>query len=160
MIRRSCWSLPCLLIGLMLVAGCSKKVAVGKPHTHHPEAEVTLCGLCGEVKGSEKCCKDGATLCPICGLHKGSPLCCSTAIYGRRDVLLCRKCGEKAFTDKCCKEGIALCPKCGLHKGSPGCCKIEPVAKDGGTGGEFTHTHEGHGDDHDHDHDHDDGHHA
>lgn len=130
-----CW------VGLLML-GCSKKEPVGKPHTHHPEAEVTLCGLCGEVKGGTKCCKEGPALCETCGLHKGAPLCCSTAINGRRDVLLCRKCGEKAFTDKCCKAGVAACPKCGLHKGSPGCCKIEPAAKDAHDE-EVSHAHEG-----------------
>jgi hypothetical protein len=96
--------------------------------------------MCGEIKGDEKCCKEGVALCPNCGLHKGSILCCSTAISGRRDVILCRKCGEAAFTPKCCKEGAVACPKCGLHKGSPGCCKIEKVASDA-TGHEYEHAH-------------------
>lgn len=139
---RPSWMLVLLLgIGLVVLSGCGKQAPVGKPHTHHAEAEVTLCGLCGEIKEHDHVCKEGATLCPVCGLHKGSPLCCSTAIYGRRDVLLCRKCGEKAFTAECCKEGVALCPKCGLHKGSPGCCKIEPVAKET-AGKELSHAHE------------------
>jgi hypothetical protein len=123
-------------------SGC-KKAPAGKPHTHHDEFEVTLCGLCGDVKDHDgHTCKQGATLCTICGLHKGSPLCCSAAINGRRDVLLCRKCGELAFSKKDCQEGIALCPKCGLHKGSPGCCKIEPAPKDAAGKG-VTHAHEG-----------------
>ena len=63
---------------------------LGIPHTHNPDAEITLCGLCGEVKGGEKCCQEGVAECPNCGLHKGSILCCSTAINGRRDVILCR----------------------------------------------------------------------
>jgi hypothetical protein len=124
------------------MVGCSEPEPAGIPHVHNPHAELTLCGLCGETKESENCCKEGAELCPVCGLHKGSVLCCSPAINGRRDVLLCRKCGEVGFTPKCCKAGTALCPKCGLHKGSPGCCKIEPVAKDA-TGGEYEHAHEG-----------------
>ncbi len=142
--KRSSWLLLVWCCVGLLMPGCGKKAPVGKPHTHHREAEATLCGQCGEVKESEKCCKEGngITKCPICGLHKGSPLCCSTAINGRRDVLLCRKCGEKAFTEACCKEGATLCPKCGLHKGSPGCCKIEPVAKDAHSTDE-THAHEG-----------------
>lgn len=131
-----------LLTLLLMLSGCSEPEPVGVPHVHNPDAEVTLCGLCGEVKGGEKCCKEGSETCAICGLHKGAPLCCSTAISGRRDILLCRKCGELGFSEKCCKEGATLCPKCGLHKGSPGCCRIEPVAKDA-TGHEYEHAHDG-----------------
>jgi hypothetical protein len=122
-------SLVCLALSSLALTGCQEE-AVGIPHTHHAEAEVTLCGLCGHIKDSEDCCQEGAEICPICGLNKGSILCCSSAINGRRDVVLCRKCGEKVFTKKCCAEGFEICPKCGLHKGSPGCCKIEPVPPD------------------------------
>ncbi|MCI0334736.1 MAG: hypothetical protein L0228_16095, partial [Planctomycetes bacterium] len=115
---------------LFALPGCSEKPA-GIPHTHHEEFEVTLCGLCGDVKEGEHTCKAGAEICRICGLHKGAILCCSTAINGRRDVILCRKCGEKLLTKKCCQEGIAICPKCGLQKNSPGCCKIEKAVDDG-----------------------------
>ena len=34
-----------------------------------------LCGKCGDVVGSEKCCIEGATICE-CGFAKGAPLCC------------------------------------------------------------------------------------
>ena len=122
-------------------SGCSEAPA-GVPHTHNPDAEITLCGLCGEVKDSEKCCKDGATNCSNCGLHKGSPLCCSPAISGMRDRVLCRKCGEIVFSKKCCKPGPAMCPKCGLHKGSPGCCRIDKFTGES-TGNEVEHAHEG-----------------
>ena len=142
MTRKSCLMLSCWAALLFTLSGCGEPEAVGIPHTHNPDAEVTLCGLCGEVKGSENCCQEGATLCPICGLHKGAILCCSTAINGRRDVVLCRKCGEVAFSKKCCQVGAAACPKCGLHKGSPGCCKIERVAS-GEPGNAFEHAHEG-----------------
>jgi hypothetical protein len=127
MTRRSCLLLP--LAALLALSGCSKK-KVSPPHAHSPDFEITLCGLCGEVKGTEKCCKEGIALCPNCGLHKGSVLCCSSALTSRRDVLLCMKCGERKFTKKCCQEDIALCPKCGLHKGSPGCCKIVGIPSD------------------------------
>ncbi len=124
MTRTSCLALACLVLSLLAIGGCQEEV-VGIPHEHHAEAEITICGLCGEIKGSEKCCKEGvAPVCANCGLHKGSILCCSTAFHGR-DVVLCRKCGEVAFSKTCCKPGPALCPKCGLHRGSPGCCKIE-----------------------------------
>lgn len=34
-----------------------------------------LCGKCGQVAGSELCCKEGAAACPKCGMHAGSPGC-------------------------------------------------------------------------------------
>jgi hypothetical protein len=123
MARWSCLIVVALAAWLLTLFGCQEEY-VGIPHEHHAEAEATICGLCGELKGSEKCCQEGIAECPNCGLHKGSILCCSTAFHGR-DVVLCRKCGEVAFGKKCCKPGPALCPKCGLHRGSPGCCKIE-----------------------------------
>ena len=149
MTRGSC--LTALLLTLLLFAlyGCSEPAPAGIPHTHNPAAEITLCGLCGEVKGSEQCCKEGVAACPNCGLHKGSVLCCSTAISGIRDIVLCRKCGEVVFGKKCCESGVtgvAACPKCGLHKGSPGCCKIEKFAGNDSDHA-YEHSHEGdHGD--------------
>ena len=35
---------------------------------------VAIC-KCGEIKGSENCCKDGVEICKGCGLHAGSPGC-------------------------------------------------------------------------------------
>jgi len=37
---------------------------------------VKLCGKCGEIKGSDKCCKQDVVKCEKCGLNKGSPGCC------------------------------------------------------------------------------------
>lgn len=37
-------------------------------------AAAAICPKCGEIAGSERCCKE-AELCPGCGLHKGSPGC-------------------------------------------------------------------------------------
>lgn len=125
---------------LFPLSGCGEDAPAGIPHTHNPHAELTLCGLCGDIKDTAACCKEGTALCAVCGLHKDSVLCCSSAIDGRRDRVLCRKCGEVAFTKKCCKEGVAACPKCGMHKASPGCCKIDPVPKDA-AGSEYEHAH-------------------
>lgn len=130
MAKPSCMKVLWLGVLFIAVAGCGEEEVVGIPHTHQADFEVTLCGLCGHVKGSDKCCKEGATVCPICGLNKGSILCCSTAINGRRDAILCKKCGEKVFSKTCCKDGFKICPKCGLHKDSPGCCKIDRVVAD------------------------------
>src|SRR5688572_10201221 len=116
MTRSSCLALCGLALLLIASSGCGKPEPPGVAHTHNPDAEVTLCGLCGETKGSDKCCKEGIALCPKCGLHKGSILCCSAAFTGApRDVILCRKCGEVAFGKKCCKAGPVLCTTCGLH---------------------------------------------
>lgn len=38
--------------------------------------KVMLCGKCGQIKGTEQCCKADAETCSKCGLHKGSPGCC------------------------------------------------------------------------------------
>jgi len=38
--------------------------------------DVAWCGKCGEIKGSDKCCKPGAKKCAKCGLNKGSAGCC------------------------------------------------------------------------------------
>jgi len=145
MTKRSRCLIPVLAALLFALPGCSEEPK-GIPHTHHPEFEVTLCGLCGDVKEDGHVCKEGAAICPKCGLHKGSILCCSSAYTGApRDVILCSKCGEVAFTKKCCQLGTtdaALCPKCGLHKGSPGCCKIEKAVDDGSSH-TIEHAHQG-----------------
>jgi hypothetical protein len=36
--------------------------------------DVAIC-KCGEIKGSENCCKEGVATCKACGLHAGSPGC-------------------------------------------------------------------------------------
>jgi len=38
--------------------------------------DVVLCGGCGQIKGSDVCCVEGAEKCADCGLAKGSPGCC------------------------------------------------------------------------------------
>lgn len=134
---------PLALIGLLTLAGCGEDVSAGKPHTHDPHLEVTLCGLCGEVKGSDDCCTEDALVCDTCGKHKGSILCCSPAIHGVRDVILCRECGEVRFTGACCKEPAEECAKCGLHKDSPGCCKIHDLPIEDEE--VVSHAHAGHG---------------
>jgi len=94
--------------------GCGK----AKPGT------CALCHKCGQIKGSDKCCKEDAEKCPKCGLHKGSPGCCRLK-GAKEDVTLCAYCGEIKGSKKCCKEGVPECENCGLHKGSPGCCRIK-----------------------------------
>ena len=87
-----------------------------------------LCCKCGQIKGSELCCKAGAEKCSKCGMHKGSPGCCRLG-GAKKDVRLCTYCGQIKGSDKCCKKGTVKCKKCGLDKGSPGCCRIKKEEK-------------------------------
>ena len=63
--------LPLVLIMVtgMILVGCDKAP------TPTPTAK-TLCGGCGQIKGSDVCCKEGAEKCDGCKLAKGSPGCC------------------------------------------------------------------------------------
>ncbi len=108
-----------LTLALLTVAGngCKKSDTVMAADT------VELCLKCGQIKGSDLCCKPGQTLCTDCGLVKGSPGCCSIP-EGATSAAICTKCGQIAGTDLCCKPDQPLCPKCGLVAGSPGCCKL------------------------------------
>jgi len=92
-----------------------------------PETRLVVCPLCGEIKGSAKCCVQGAAKCPKCGLNKGSIGCCRQLrpAPGEKDVVLCPKCGQVKGSATCCVAGAIRCPKCGLAKGSPGCCKLK-----------------------------------
>ncbi len=40
------------------------------------KATKELCNSCGEIKGSENCCKVDAEKCEKCGKNLGSPGCC------------------------------------------------------------------------------------
>ena len=114
---------------LGLVLGCKKEDEAGKKAAAlkgPPYPDVTLCGKCGQVKGSPLCCKPGQTMCKKCGLVAGSPGCCT--IKKGDDVTLCGKCGQVKGSELCCKPGQEKCPKCGLSKGSPGCCKLNKLA--------------------------------
>ena len=114
------------IVPAALLVGCGdedeQEPPVKKPGT------CVLCYKCGQVKGSDKCCKADAEKCTKCGLHKGSPGCCRLA-GAKADVCLCTYCGEIKGSDKCCKAGAAKCTKCGLNMGSPGCCRIKKEEK-------------------------------
>ena len=97
---------------------------------------VSLCGNCGQVKGSNVCCKADAETCATCSLAKGAPGCC---IMNKGDtVALCAQCGHIAGMDSCCKEGAEKCATCELVKGSPGCCKIKVAGADADAAGDET----------------------
>ena len=98
----------------------------------------SLCGKCGQIKGTDACCVEGAAVCEKCSLHTGAPGCCK--LEAGTDATLCVACGQIKGTDVCCAEGAETCPNCQLAKGSPGCCKLQKVVADADV-------------DHDHDHD-------
>ncbi len=102
-------------------------------------ARLIVCQKCGELKGSEKCCKVDAQKCPKCGLNKGSIGCCRDLkpAKSEKEVYTCSMHPQikTSKPGKCplCKmkltlaEGekeVVLCAKCGQVKGSENCCKI------------------------------------
>lgn len=108
------------LVGIVLVDyGCKKS------GTAKAADAIDLCTKCGQIKGSDLCCKPGQTTCADCGLVKGSPGCCNIP-KGAESAAICAKCGQIKGTELCCKPDQLKCEKCGLAKGSPGCCKIPP----------------------------------
>ncbi|MGD9872762.1 MAG: hypothetical protein AB7T27_00695 [Kiritimatiellia bacterium] len=56
-------------------AAAVEPAAEMKASSTSEEAAPALCGKCGQVAGSELCCKEGAAVCPKCGKHAGSPGC-------------------------------------------------------------------------------------
>jgi len=110
---------------LLLAAGSGTKVARPAVAGKSAKKAVVLCKGCGQIKGSDVCCKEGQTKCAGCKLTKGSPGCCKIPSTLKGAAVLCGKCGEIKGTDKCCKKaGRESCGKCNLFKGSPGCCKM------------------------------------
>ncbi len=122
----------CVAAGLavalpVFLAGCAQSNELAHDHDHsHASHVFAICNDCGEIKGSDKCCKpEGRKKCPDCGLCKDSPGCCKLPKDATGPVALCADCGEIKGSDKCCKvEGRKKCPDCGMFKGSPGCCKL------------------------------------
>jgi len=105
------------LAGGVVLAGSGIKVASAEE-----KKAIVLCSKCGQVKGSDKCCKAGAAVCGKCGLHAGSPGCCKIPKDAKKPYTVCASCGQIKGTSLCCKAGAKKCAKCGMHAGSPGCC--------------------------------------
>jgi hypothetical protein len=58
------------------VNGCKKSDNAGAKSGAVYASSVELCIDCGQIKGSELCCKSDQVKCESCGLAKGSPGCC------------------------------------------------------------------------------------
>jgi len=121
--RRELLKMAAAAVPAALLVGCGSEekasAATGK---------CVICFKCGQVKGSDLCCKPGAEKCSKCGLHKGSPGCCRLN-GAKADVCLCTYCGEIKGSEKCCKPNAMKCEKCGLNMKSPGCCRIKKEDK-------------------------------
>ncbi len=115
-------SMVVLVVGLYS-NGCDKSDEESSKAGQAYAASVELCTDCGQIKGTELCCKPGQVKCAGCSLVKGSPGCCNIP-KGATKAELCAKCGQIKGTEVCCKADQPKCTKCGLAKGSPGCCKI------------------------------------
>ena len=117
-----------LMMGLTLagaaifVQGC-KKSNDGVSSSKTESVAIALCVKCGQIKGTELCCKPDQAKCAGCSLIKGSPGCCKIP-KDATTAVLCSHCGQIKGTELCCKPNQAKCAKCNLVKGSPGCCKI------------------------------------
>ena len=111
-----------LLVATVGIVGCKTN------DTKSSTALVTLCSKCGQIKGTDVCCKAGQPKCETCGLAKGSPGCCKLPEDVSTPVQLCAECGEIKGGEKCC-EPVATCGKCRLNKGAPGCCKMDVFGK-------------------------------
>lgn len=112
------------LVGLLLCGnGCKKSEEGTSVGTAKAADSVALCVKCGQIKGSDVCCKPDQATCAECSLVKGSPGCCNIP-KGAETAAICTKCGQMKGNELCCKPNQADCDKCGLVKGSPGCCKI------------------------------------
>ena len=108
-------------IALLTAGGCRSSTKAGSDVA--PGA-VAVCNGCGQIKGTDACCRPGAPTCANCGLAKGSPGCCHIEKGSSEILLICASCGQFKGTAECCRAGAATCPSCGLAKGSPGCCKL------------------------------------
>jgi hypothetical protein len=75
--KKSMWLLAVIAavvvgsISVNAAEGCCPSCGKGKKDA----AQTATCAKCGELKGSDKCCKADAVKCDKCGLDKGSPGC-------------------------------------------------------------------------------------
>ncbi|MBW8016450.1 MAG: hypothetical protein FVQ82_09700 [Planctomycetes bacterium] len=107
----------------IFVQGCKKSTDDVAKNTSD---SVALCVKCGQIKGSDLCCKPDQAKCGSCGLTKGSPGCCKIP-KDATAAAICSHCGQIKGGELCCKPDQETCSKCGLVKGSPGCCKLPKI---------------------------------
>jgi len=112
-----------VLVVFLGVNGCKKSDNAGAKSGAAYAASIELCTGCGQIKGSEMCCKPDQTMCDGCGLVKGSPGCCKIP-KDAETAAICTGCGQIKGSELCCKPDQVKCESCGLVKGSPGCCKL------------------------------------
>lgn len=112
-----------LVIPLLWINGCKKSDEASSKSGTAYAASVELCIDCGQIKGSDECCRPDQPKCDDCSLAKGSPGCCNIP-EGAEKAAICTMCGQIKGTELCCKPDQTKCPECGLVKGSPGCCRI------------------------------------
>lgn len=112
-----------LLGTLLYVNGCKESGEESSVGTAKAADSVALCVKCGQIQGSDLCCKPTRDICSKCNLVKGSPGCCNIP-KGATEAAICTKCGQIKGSELCCKPNQSLCAMCGLVEGSPGCCKI------------------------------------
>ena len=105
-----------IVVIVFAVTGCNNSNKEAHKHVH-VDGDIVLCGKCGDVKGTDTCCKSDVRC--GCGFIKGTAACCKTEHTGE-DMTLCG-CGQVKGTDLCCTDQ-EKCSKCDKHKGSPGCC--------------------------------------
>ena len=75
--KRVILSVAMVATGLVLVSGCCPFSACDKSAPVAEAPVKKLCKGCGQVKGSDLCCKPGAKKCGKCGKAKGAPGCCA-----------------------------------------------------------------------------------
>ena len=89
------------LFGVLMYAnGCKKSGEESGAGTAKAADSVALCVKCGQIKGSELCCKPNQTLCAMCGLVEGSPGCCNIP-KGATEAAICTKCGQIKGAELC-----------------------------------------------------------
>lgn len=113
-----------LLLLVTLITLSFSFASCGSPETTDSVADgstLTLCGDCGQIKGGDACCAEGAEACGGCELTKGAPGCCK--MEKGVDAPLCGDCGQIKGAEACCAADAEKCSGCEKAKGSPGCCK-------------------------------------
>ena len=76
------------LVGLLLSgSGCKESDEESSVGTARAADSVALCVKCGQIKGSDLCCKPDQATCAGCGLVKDSPGCCKIPKnYNRKQI--------------------------------------------------------------------------